>query len=344
MKLGLIGCSNHWRSYTSAMRALPDLEVAGVAPASPDERLAQFDNAPGVAESTRRFDTPDALLAAGGLDAVQVSTRFDAMARWVIAALERGLPVMAEKPLAFTLDELQEVHRVAQRTGIPVCAMHGQRGTPLIAAVHEVVQRGAIGTPLVAHNQKSYRWGATRPESYRDRSTFPGIAPWIGIHAFDWLLWILSDRFEEVSGVESSMAHPDYPACASHAAYLFRLSEAGTCTVTLDYLRPETAPTHGDERIRIAGTNGVVDVSTGAGTGTLIDASGVHQFTAPETPSWYAGFLLAATGQPLRHDVPHVLPQWEIFRATEVALKAQQAVDTGRPVDLRDSPFREQSG
>jgi predicted dehydrogenase len=217
--------------------------------------------------------------------------------------------------------------------------MHGQRGTPLVASVRQAVQDGAVGRPLVAHNQKSYRWGNARPEAYRGRATFPGIAPWIGVHVFDWLLWILGDRFEEVSGVESPAARPDYPACASHAAYLFRLSDAGMATVTMDYLRPEAAPTHGDERIRIAGTEGVVDISTGAGTGTLIDASGVRSLAVPAPPQWYAGFLLAATGHPLSQTVPHVLPQWEVFRATEVALKAQLAVDSGKPVDLRQSRY-----
>jgi predicted dehydrogenase len=205
--------------------------------------------------------------------------------------------------------------------------------------VRDVACSGAIGRPLVAHNQKSYRWGSSRPESFRDRRTFPGIAPWIGIHVFDWLLWILGDRFEEVSGVESMAVRPDYAACASHAAYLLRLSGDGTSTVTMDYLRPEAAPTHGDERIRIAGTAGVVDISTGAGIGTLTDADGVRPLAVPAAAQWYAGFLCAATGQVESHEAPHVLPQWEVFRATEVALKAQQAVDSSPPVDLRQSAF-----
>ena len=341
MRLGLIGCSMHWRSYASALRVLPDLEVVAVATAAPDERLAQFDGAPGVTEATRRFETPDALLAAGGIDVVQVSTRLDLIGRWARAAMERGVPVMAEKPLAASLEELDGLHEVAQRTGVPVCAMHGQRGTPLVAAVRQAVQRGAIGTPLVAHSQKSYRWGSARPEAFKDRRTFPGISPSIGIHVFDWLLWILGDRFEEVSGFESTAARPEW-ACASHAAYVLRLSDAGMATVTMDYLRPEAAPTHGDERIRIAGTAGVVEVSTGYGTGTLIDAQGVHELEVAPALPWFAGFLSAAAkwrGLPTP-EVPHVLPQWEVFRATEVALKTQVAVETGRPVDLKQSAYR----
>lgn len=342
MRLGLIGCSMHWRSYEAALRALPDLEVVAVAPGAPDEDLAQFDGAPGVTAATRRCESAEVLLSAGGLDVVQVSTRLDLIGRWTRAALERGVPVMAEKPLAASLEELDALREVAQRTGVPVCAMHSQRGTPLVSAVREVVQRGAIGTPLVAHSQKSYRWGNNRPAAFKDRRTFPGIAPSIGIHVVDWLLWILGDRFEEVSGFESMAARAEW-ACASHAAYLFKLSDAGMATVTMDYLRPEAAPSHGDERIRIAGTAGVVEVSTGYGTGTLIDAQGVHDLELSAGTPWYAGFLChvdAWRGRPAPA-LPHVLPQWEVFRVTEVALKMQVAVETGTPVDLRQGPYRQ---
>ncbi len=342
MRLGLIGCSNHWRSYAAALPELPELRVAAVAAASPDECLAQFDGAPGVTDATRRCDSPQAVLADGVVDAVQVSTRFDVAGRWIVAALERGLPVMAEKPLASTLEALEAVHAASRRTGTPVCAMHGQRGTPLIAAARAAVRGGATGAPLVVHNQKSYRWGV-RPDFYRNRSTFPGIAPWIGVHVFDWLLWILGDRFRQISGQEG-VSRPDYPACASQAAYLLRLSDGGVATVTLDYLRPEAAPTHGDERIRLAGPSGVVDLSTAAGSGTIADAAGTRSLeVAPPVP-WYAGFLrtaAAARGITLAgEDLPDVLPAGEIFRATEVALKAQLAVDRGHPVDLETTPYR----
>jgi predicted dehydrogenase len=344
MRLGLIGCTGHWRSYASALPALPDLEIAGVAVAAPEERLDQYGGAPGVTEATRRYDSPEALLDSGVVDAVQVSTRSDLIPGLVRAALERRLPVMAEKPIAGTLKDLRTLYDLARRVSVPVAAMHAQRGTPLVAAVRDVVRAGAIGTPLLAHSQKSYRWGTSRPDALRSRATFPGVAPYIGIHVFDWLLWILGDRFLAVSGAESAAARPDYGACASHAAYLLRLSGEGLATVTLDYLRPEAAPTHGDERIRIVGTAGIVEVAVAPGTGTLTDARGVHQLDAPPALPWYADFLRSAarwsgaTGTS-GSDEP-ILPTWEVFRATEIALKAQQAVYTGRTASLDDTPYR----
>jgi predicted dehydrogenase len=343
MKLGLIGCSMHWSSYAAALQQLPGLEIAAVATAAPDERLAQFDNAPGVNENTRRFDSAEALLAEGGVDVVQVSTRVDLIGRNVLAALEHEIPVMAEKPLAFSIDELHQIHVTMHRTDTPLCAMHGQRGSALIGALRDVVQRGGVGKPLVAHSQKSYKWGKSRPESFRDRATFPGIAPLIGIHPIDWMLWILGDRFAEVTGSESNDARPEW-ACASHAAYLFQLTDSGMATLTMDYLRPEAAPSHGDERIRVAGTKGVVEISTGYGTGTLIDEAGLHQLEPQAPNAWYAGFLSGGLrGRPGTEnlpELPNVLPMREVFRATEVALQAQVAVETGKSVDLRQSEFR----
>jgi predicted dehydrogenase len=353
MRLGLIGCTGHWRSYATALETLPGLVVAAVAPAAPEEGVDDFAGAPGVTAATRTFATPDALLESGDVDVVQVSTRSDLIPRWLRAAVDRGLPVMAEKPIADTLDELYDLHTLVGRAAVPVGAMHAQRGTPLVAAVRDAVRSGAIGTPLIAHSQKSYRWGASRPEAFRSRQTFPGVAPYIGIHVFDWLLWILGDRFLEVSGVESPGARPDYPACAAHAAYLLRLTGGGMATVTLDYLRPQGAPTHGDERIRIAGTSGVVEVAVATTSGSLTDAGGVRPLAVPPAPAWYASFLMSLRSSPASPvspggagvpggagPLPALLPQWEVFRATEVALKAQLAVDTGRPVDLSGSPFR----
>ena len=73
-----------------------------------------------------------------------------------------------------------------------------------VEPVRERVGAGDIGEPLLSFSQKSYKWGKSRSDSYRSRRTFPGLAPWVGIHAFDWLHWILGDVFTEVVGREGT--------------------------------------------------------------------------------------------------------------------------------------------
>ena len=89
--------------------------------------------------------------------------------------------------------------------------MHTMRAVPGLAAVRQAVRAGEIGDPLLSFSQKTYKWGDDRPDAYRSRKTFPGLAPWVGIHAFDWLHWILGDVFTEVHGGEGATARPDFP-------------------------------------------------------------------------------------------------------------------------------------
>jgi predicted dehydrogenase len=218
--------------------------------------------------------------------------------------------------------------------------MHTMRGVRELAAVRQAVRGGEIGEPLLSFSQKSYKWGKTRPDDYRSRKTFPGIAPWVGIHAFDWLHATLGDVFTEVSGREATTAHPAYPACASHAAYTLSMRNGGMATVTLDYLRPETAPTHGDERLRIAGSGGVIETALGDHKVILIrsDRSPRSLTLAPQTDI-FSQFARSLSGQS-----PPPLTLQEACRITEIAIMAQQAADSGRAVSLRQSPFRSDQG
>src|SRR5262249_56484003 len=58
-------------------------------------------------------------------------------------------------------------------------------------------------------------------------------------------------------------------------ATIFRLDNQGTAALHMDYLRPDTAPTWGDDRLRLAGTRGVVEYQA---------ATGVTVVTVNEAP------------------------------------------------------------
>ncbi len=337
MRLGLIGATGHWQTYAPALEHVPGLTLTAVAPAGPDETPGAFDHAPGLTMDTRRYDDARKLLESERLDVVQVCGRGDRIPYWTRLCLEHGLPVMAEKPLAMdlpTLEELFQLARKKQRTLVP---MHTMRSDPSLAAMRRAVRGGAIGEPLLSFSQKTYKWGKDRSDAYRSRKTFPGIAPWVGIHAFDWLHAILGDVFISVQGCAAATARPDYPACASQAAFLLTMKNGGVATVTLDYLRPESAPTHGDERLRIAGSGGVIETALVERRVTLI-AAGQPTRSLPlgPEPDLFTQFVRS-----LRGEAPPPLTLTEGCRISEIALKAQQAADSGQVVSLRDSPYHE---
>ncbi len=328
MRFALIGYTGHWNSYVPALKSIPGLTLAAVAPATPEENLAGFSRAAGITPETRRYPSPDKLLEAEKLDFVQVCCRTDQIPTWTLECLKRGLPVVAEKPLAMNLETLEVLRKASERT--PLIPMHAQRNSGWLASAKAAITRGDIGRPLVSYHQKSYKWGATRPDWYRSRCTFAGLAPYAGIHAFDWVVWLLGGNWAEVSGWESAAARPDFAACATHGGYLLRGRDGQVAEVSVDYLRPEGARTHGDERVRIAGTEGVLEMAPALDLHLLLRGKRAPEtLPAPEPEDWFVSFVRS-----LRGEGPSIISRAEAFRATEIALKAQIAADTGKPQSL----------
>jgi predicted dehydrogenase len=63
-----------------------------------------------------------------------------------------------------------------------------------------------------------------------------------------------------VIGHQGNLSRPDYGTMEDHLAVLMALDNGGTAVVHADFLRPAAAATHGDDRLRIAGSEGVVEV------------------------------------------------------------------------------------
>jgi len=98
----------------------------------------RFPNARKVADFRRVFDVPN-------LDAVVVSTPDHTHAFPVVAALERGLPVYCEKPLAHSVWEVRQIRNWASRANVKTqLGTHIHAGDNYRRAV-EVVQSGVIG-------------------------------------------------------------------------------------------------------------------------------------------------------------------------------------------------------
>ena len=119
------------------------------------------------------------------------------------------------------------------------------------------------------------------------------------------------------------------------AAFVLAMRNGGVASVTLDYLRPQAAPTHGDERLRVAGTRGVIETAPVERRATLTTA----QDPPRELPLESQTDIFTRFARSLRGEAPPPLTLHEACRITEIALKAQQAAETGRSVSLDDSPY-----
>ena len=316
MKVCFIGMCGHSMQAYEVLRYRADVTLCGVAPGSCHEGMTEaFDPAipfyPSYAEMLDR-EKPDLAV---------VSPVFGLTGTVILACAARGIDVFSEKPVATTLRELDEVERAVKKSGIRFCAMHYLRYAPAFYGGARLVREGAIGDVRLVTAQKSYRFG-TRPAWFADRKLYGGTIPWVGIHAIDWIYAFVGKRF--VSVTAKSFGNPERAALCQ-----FEMEDGIIASVNVDYYRPEAAPTHDDDRIRCAGTEGVLEII--GGEITLIDKNGVKKWTPTEAPELLTAFL----------DGEDVLSKEEIFYLTRVALRARDSADSEKKASLAGDPEKE---
>ena len=127
--------------------AAPAIRAAGhtlAAIADPSPAVRARAEADGVAA----FLDTDALLAAGGVDALYVATPNHFHAAPTIAALTAGVPVLCEKPMAAQLADAEAMAAAARATGTLAGTAFDQRHHPAHIAVADAIAGGAIGRPV----------------------------------------------------------------------------------------------------------------------------------------------------------------------------------------------------
>ena len=144
LRVGVLGCGPiaqfaHFESCTKARNA----DLYAICDVAEDlvERMAAT-HAP-----TRRFLDYDQMLADPDLDAVIVATADAFHVPAAIRALEAGKPVLVEKPLGQTVEEVEELGRVVARTGLLLQVAHMKRFDPGLQAARDFVA-GEMGEML----------------------------------------------------------------------------------------------------------------------------------------------------------------------------------------------------
>lgn len=106
VRLGLVGAGRWGRIYIRALAAAEGVCLAAVASSNPETAAL-------LPDGCVQYPDWQAMLAAGGLDGVIVSTPPATHAAITAAALAAGLPVLVEKPLTESLEEASWLRAVA---------------------------------------------------------------------------------------------------------------------------------------------------------------------------------------------------------------------------------------
>ena len=186
MKIAFAGTGYINKVHAQAAQSL-GLELAAVINYKTDS-MVEFGNHFGI---TRQYESVEAMLKDGSVDALVVSTPNYLHAPQTISALNAGVHVMVEKPMAMNADEAEQMNEAAERSGAALMVAHCWRFDPDVLWLKE--QSSKLGRIIRTKGIGVHtHWG---PSGWFTQKEFAGggaLAD-MGIHALDTARFLLGD-------------------------------------------------------------------------------------------------------------------------------------------------------
>ncbi len=261
LRILVAGAGSFGREHLRTLAAMDDVVLAGVADVRSEAARA----------AAERWQVPRCSVDAAALiaelrpDGVVVATPGDTHVALTRAALELGIPVLVEKPVAMTVAEARALAQVeAASTGF-VLPGHILRFSDAHRRVAEIAQSEAVG-PLL--------WlGARRHRDDDHALRYPDIDPvfMTMIHDIDLALWITGAGVSQVRALRR-------PAGAQRAlTTLLAEGEGGVVwQLATAWTFPGKAP---PDRLEVIGERGSVELEVGTG---IRQRGAVSREIAPE--------------------------------------------------------------
>ena len=267
VRVGVVGTSwwadlMHLPSLTSHPAAVV-AAVCGRDPARATALAAKF----GVPAS---YTSYEGMIEHASLDAVVVATPDDVHAPVAARALERGLHVLCEKPLARDAGEARRLADLAARAGVVDMVFFTYRWVPAYRFLRDLVAAGRIGRPLGFALSFVNGYGLRPGYAWRyDARRSAGVVADLGAHMIDLVRWMLGDEARRVSAsLATFAAHeppPGEPPGAMPAANdsaVVTLELAGGAHGTLHCSSVARLGDRGsDKRITLRGDRGTIEAS-----------------------------------------------------------------------------------
>nr|WP_297968994.1 Gfo/Idh/MocA family oxidoreductase [uncultured Mogibacterium sp.] len=267
MKYALIGCGRIATNHVTAAvnNNLEIVAVCDIVPEKMEEILAKHNLADD--KSIKRYTDYKQMLEENELELVSIATESGKHAAIALDAIDAGVSVIIEKPMAMNIADAEEIIKRADEKNVKVSACHQNRFNVAIQEVRKAIEGDRFGK--LSHASINVRWN--RNKGYYDQ------APWRGtweedggclmnqcIHGIDLLRWMMGDEVVEVYGATRQQFH-DYLEAedVGVAVVKFKNGAIGTIEGTTNVY-----PQNLEETLYIFGENGTVKVG-GKSTNTI---------------------------------------------------------------------------
>jgi predicted dehydrogenase len=264
VRIGIVGTS-WWADamYLPALTRHPLADVRGVAGGTRPEHTREFAARWGVPGA---YDSLDDMLAAEPLDALVILSPNVHHFPYAMAAIERGLHVLCEKPLALSSTQARQMAEAAERAGVVTMVPFTYRFMPVNRYLKELVDEGYIGRPY--HLNLRYYTGYGRSGDYSWRFDLDqagsGVTGDLGSHWAYLARWF----YGEIAAVTAVFSHavpraarPDgvtFTAAEDSAMILLEFENGATGSLHVSSLAHEPGPFGQRHAMELHGSGGTL--------------------------------------------------------------------------------------
>ncbi len=264
IRIAVIGTGFRAWAHLAILKSLPDYQVIALADPTPEN----LDRAATLAPGAKTYSDYRRLLAEQkDLDAVLVVTPNFLHAEPTIAAFERGLAVLCEKPMATTVEDANRMIAASRKARKPLYIGFQKRLVPITRKMKELVDAGEIGKLLLVTgnlfrgdwNPKS--WKYTDPKTGVSTNwrylTFTAGSALLedGVHEIDSLHWMINDRVVRVMAAGGNNVYKDRET-ADHIATIVEYASGAKLSFELCLFGQNSGPAA--RRMVLIGSEGVM--------------------------------------------------------------------------------------
>ncbi|MBM7703552.1 Gfo/Idh/MocA family protein [Metabacillus iocasae] len=175
------------------------------------------------------------------LQAVSVCTPNSTHAEMTIYALNRGIHVLCEKPMAATVKEAQQMIEAAKSNNRILMIGHNQRLMAPHVKVKELLVNGNLGKVLTFRTTFGHpgpeTWSVDGKESwfFRKEEAVMGALGDLGVHKVDLIRWLLEEEIIEVSAMIDTL-DKTFSNVEDHANCLYKTESGVTGTMVASWI------------------------------------------------------------------------------------------------------------
>lgn len=328
LRIGIIGCGGIAGWHVQNLLGLSNAEIVGLVDTDPARLDAMRVRHPGVTD-VPGFASAAELYDAVELDAIEIITPHTMHYEQTIEALDRGLHVLCEKPLACDPGHVREIAAAADAKGVTVTVSYQRRLDPAYRYMRDVIDSQGIGETRAISIICGQAWAEGTRGSWRQdpRLSGGGMLMDSGSHMIDMMLWLVN---EPVTAVAANVDQRGAPVELDTTAIVrFAKGIQGQLTVIGDL------PTTWIEQVMITGTTGLlryeIEPQHPWWTGRVVhyrDGAIVQPLQLPAPTTTDAAWLAA-----IRGEAPNFAPPASVLGVAQLTAAIYAAADQQRVHD-----------